>query len=147
MCYFILLIFSPVLFSHHKYSHQRTIMLCSCLLSARASHLLPVCQLSAPTSPPAAIRIKMLWTCRPLLLADLTRRDSPRAFSWPWEGNWNMLPFSTSAFFPPVALFLTQIGLFVDCCSYFLDFRSRNESENSMFGFGAGQYSGSGWLC
>lgn len=77
MCYFIFLIFSTVLFSHHKYSHQRTIMLCSCLLSARASHLLPVCQLSAPTSPPAAIRIKMLWTCRPLLLADMTRRDSP----------------------------------------------------------------------
>lgn len=49
MCYFLFLIFSTVLFSHHKYSHQRTIMLCSCLLSARASHLLPVCQLSAPT--------------------------------------------------------------------------------------------------
>lgn len=139
MCYFLFLIFSTVLFSHHKYSHQRTIMLCSCLLSARASHLLPVCQLSAPTSPPAAIRIKMLWTCRPLLLADLTRltqkvigtcfRSAP-------------VPFS-----PPLLVSWLRLVYLLTVAPIFLYFRPQNESENSMFGFGAGQYSGSGWLC
>lgn len=32
-------------------------------------------------------------------------RDSPHTSSRPWEGNWNLLPFSTGAFFTPRLLF------------------------------------------
>lgn len=72
-------------------------------------------------------------------------RDSPHTSSRPWEGNWNLLPFSTGAFFTPGCYF-PDSDWFVDCCSYFLDFRSRNENWKKHVWIRSEPVQ-CGWLC